>query len=88
MPVSATPPPQALLGQLAQTPLLCIAEEHVAQGGFAAQLILYLALKGIHVPKLTTLFARSHTFDRYGSQRFLREKSWLDSASLLAAIAP
>jgi transketolase len=86
MPVSATPPPEALIAQLANAPSLCVAEEHVAQGGFAAQLVLYCALNGIRIPKLATLAARSHTFDRYGSQRFLREKSGLDPASLLAAL--
>jgi transketolase len=86
MPVMTAPPPAALLAQIAHTPLLCIAEEHVAQGGFAAQLTLYLATNGIRIPKLATMCARSHTFDRYGSQRFLREKSGLDPSSLLAAL--
>jgi len=87
LPVTANPPPNELLAQIASASVLCIAEEHVAQGSFAAQLALYLATRGLAIPKLTTLHARAHLYERYGSQRFLREQSKLDVPSMLAAIA-
>ena len=84
LPVEANPPPAVVIDQIAGSGGLCIAEEHVAQGGFAAQLSLYLATRGIPIPKLSALHARAHIYDRYGSQRFLRERSQLDVASMLA----
>jgi transketolase len=87
LPVETNPPPFELLTQLAAASCLCIAEEHVAQGGFAAQFTLYLASRGMTIPKLTTLCARSHIYERYGSQHFLREQSKLDVPSMLTAIA-
>ncbi len=87
MPISATPPPVELHRQIAAAPALFVAEEHVAQGGFAAQLVLHLATNGMRVPTIVALNARSHTFERYGSQRFLREQSRLDPASMVAALS-
>lgn len=87
MPVADFPPPPELLAQMHAAPDICIAEEHVAQGGFASQLVLYLATSGIGVGKVTSLHALSHTYPRYGSQTFLREQSKLGPAAMLAAIA-
>jgi transketolase len=87
LPVEANPPPPELLAQLSRASRLCIAEEHVAQGGFAAQFALYLATRGIAIPELTALHAQAHLYERYGSQKFLREQSKLDVGSMLAAIS-
>jgi transketolase len=87
LPLEDNPPPPELLGQIASGARLCISEEHVKQGGFASQFVLYLALRGLAAASLKTLHARAHHYERYGSQRFLREQSGLDAASLLAAIA-
>jgi transketolase len=88
LPVETNPPPAELLAQISGAASLCIAEEHVAQGGFAAQFSLFLASRGIPIPKLTAMHAQAHIYERYGSQRFLREQSQLDVASILAAITP
>ncbi len=87
MPIEANPPPTEVLAQISGAASLCIAEEHVAHGGFAAQFSLYLAVRGIAAPKLTALHALAHHYERYGSQRFLREQSKLDVNSMLAAVA-
>lgn len=84
LPVEANPPPDELIAQLSDSASFCIAEEHVAQGGFAAQFSLYLALRGITIPKLNALHAQAHIYERYGSQHYLREQSQLDVASVLS----
>jgi transketolase len=87
LPVNDNPPPQALLEQIAASPTVCIAEEHVAQGGFASQFVLHLAMRGVGIGKVTSLHALSQIYPRYGSQTFLREQSQLGPSSMLAAIA-
>ena len=86
LPLSQNPVPAQLLTQIQQAKRLCVAEEHVQHGGFASALLLYLAERGIGMPKFRHLFARAHHFDRYGSQPFLRRQSKLDCDSMLAAL--
>jgi transketolase len=86
MPLSADLPAE-LLHQLPNAPLV-IAEEHVAQGGFASQLLMQLAQLGVAPNGFRSLHARAHHFDRYGSQKYLRVQSQLDVSSMLAAVAP
>ena len=88
LPVEMNPPPAELLVQLEAASSLCIAEEHVMQGGFGAQFTLFMSLRGLHIPRLTTLYARAHLFERYGSQQFLRKRSQLDVSSMLAVVNP
>jgi transketolase len=86
LPLSANPVPPALITQIVEANRIYVAEEHVAQGGFASALLLYLAQHGIRVPEFHHLHARAHHFERYGSQRFLREQSMLDAPALLALL--
>lgn len=86
LPVSASPPPAELLAQIAVAPRLCVAEEHVAQGGLAAQLTLYLALAGQPIPPFQHLYAREHIYERYGSQTYLRRQAALDMTGMAAAL--
>jgi len=86
LPLSKHPVPEALLQQITHGPGLCVAEEHVARGSFGAELALYLAERGIHAAKFRHLCARRHIYDAYGSQNFLRQKSGLDPAQLIACI--
>ena len=88
LPVDRNPPPTALLQQVSSAPGLCIAEEHVVQGSFASQFILYLAMLGVGVKSVKTMHARAHLYERYGSQTFLRGQSHLDVPSMLTTIAP
>ncbi len=86
LPLQSNPIPAALLLQIAASPLLCIAEEHVARGGFASELMLHLALRGLVPNQVRHLHALAHHYDRYGSQAYLRLQSKLDPASLLQAL--
>jgi transketolase len=86
LPLSKNPVPSVLLEQLDHAAGLFIAEEHVAQGGFGSQLVLWITQRGIAIPKLQYLHATQHSFDRYGSQSYLRAQSSLDVASMLAAL--
>jgi transketolase len=86
LPVCSYPPPAELLAQIATATSICIAEEHVAQGGFASQLVLHLAEQGLPLPPLRTLHAQAHVYERYGSQPYLRQQSKLDVQSMLSAI--
>ncbi|MCP2086989.1 UNVERIFIED_ORG: transketolase [Paraburkholderia sediminicola] len=86
LPLSKNPLPDALVEQITAGPGVCIAEEHVARGGFGSELALHLAERGIATPRFRHLCARSHIYDTYGSQNFLREKSGLAAAQLIACI--
>jgi len=85
LPLAGNPPPAELIGQITAHRALCLAEEHVAQGGVASDLAIYLMERGI-AATLTHLCARAHHYPRYGSQTYLRAQSGLDPLSLLAAI--
>jgi transketolase len=87
LPLAVNPLPEALLQQIAGTARLCIAEEHVAHGGFASDLILELAKRSIPMPALRHLSAQAHHYERYGSQTYLRHQSGLDVLSMQAALA-
>jgi transketolase len=87
LPVVAHPPPEELLRELADGGGLCVAEEHVRQGGAASQIALYLAEQGVGAVRIRSLHARAHFYDRSGSQTYLRRLSQLDPDSLREAIA-
>ncbi len=86
LPIERNPPPEALLQQMTDGPGVCVAEEHVRQGGAGAQLALYLAQEGLRVKTFRTSYALAHHYERYGSQRYLRAMSNLDPVSVLKAI--
>lgn len=86
LPISQSPMPAELLAQIRSAAILCVAEEHVQRGGFASELLLYLADQKIPVPSFKHFYARAHHFERYGSQGFLRCQSELDVGSVLAAL--
>ena len=86
LPMAANPVPAELLEQVRSADRLAVAEEHVAQGGFASQLLLHLAAQGVAVRRFTHLHAKAHHYERYGSQGWLRRQSGLDPASMLAAL--
>jgi transketolase len=78
--------PDALFQQIVDGPGVCVAEEHVARGSFGAELALYLAERGVHPAGYRHLHARSHQYERYGSQSYLRAQSGLDAKALLDTI--
>ena len=86
LPIRHDEVPNDLLKQIERSPGLCVAEEHVRHGGFASDLLLFLAEVGIATPRFAHHFAIAHTYKTYGSQKFLRKLSRLDPASLLETI--
>jgi transketolase len=86
LPLAHNPPPRELLAQIARLGRVCIAEEHVERGGFAAEFALHMMRSGLSA-RIATLCARAHHYPRYGSQSYLRKESGLDPASLLNALA-
>lgn len=86
LPLSRNPLPEALLKQITHGPGLCVAEEHVARGSFGSELALHLVENCIRVKKFKHLCARSHIYDSYGSQKYLRQQSCLDVEQLLAFV--
>jgi transketolase len=86
LPISKNPLPNALLKQITNGLGVYVAEEHVARGGFGSELALYLAEQGINTVKFQHLCARSHLYEAYGSQNYLRKESGIDAAQLIAHI--
>lgn len=86
LPVLAGTLPAALVASMRSRRTLCVAEEHVAHGGAASQLLLALARLGCAPAGLVHLHALAHHYERYGSQGWLRRQSKLDPDSLLAAL--
>ena len=86
LPIEQNPLPTELVAQIKKSSSLCVAEEHVRHGGFGSDLLLHLAEKDIAVGCFRHLYARAHHFDRYGSQKFLRQQSALDVDSMLAIL--
>ena len=86
LPIEQNPLPTELLTQIEKSSSLCVAEEHVRHGGFGSDLLLHLADKSIEVRRFRHLYARAHHFDKYGSQKFLRQQSALDADSMLVVL--
>jgi transketolase len=86
LPLSRTIIPASLIQQIESGPGVCVAEEHVARGGFASELALFFVQSGIRASVFKHLHATQHQFEEYGSQSYLRSQSRLDAASLLEAI--
>ena len=86
LPLSLHPMPQELVLQIAQAQAVCVAEEHVARGGFGSELALHFALTGTMPRQMLHLHALAHHYPRYGSQPYLRLQSRLDPQSLLLAL--
>ena len=86
-PVTLDSMPDELLASLARTGKLCVAEEHVAQGGLGAELARILLGSEIQVRSFRHLYARGYTKGVYGSQAFHRRENNLDPESMALAIS-
>lgn len=87
LPLILAEPPAALLDQISKSQKLVIAEEHVQAGSFGSAMLGWLAERGKVPQAFTHLYARAHAYDTYGSQPFMRKKSYLDPQSLLEAVS-
>jgi transketolase len=83
LPLSTCPMPASLISKITSHTNLCVAEEHVARGGFCSELALNLAERGISFRSLTHLCAQRHFYDAYGSQDFLRRRSGIAAQNIL-----
>jgi len=85
LPMELDQAPVRLMAQIAASGAVCVVEEHVQQGGVAAQLALQMASTGRPVT-VRSLHARAHNYGRYGSQRFMRERSGLAPERVLECL--
>lgn len=83
LPVKRAQPPREFIEQLDRSGKLIVAEEHVQTGGFGPDFLMWLTLEQIAPKSFVHMFAQSHTYDTYGSQNYLREKSSLDVQTLM-----
>ncbi|KAA3498029.1 transketolase [Rhizobium rhizogenes] len=86
LPLSLNPMPELLVEQMKVSGQVFVAEEHVQQGSFGADLALYLMKAKSVMIRMNHLHALSHRFSRYGSQTYMRQQSRLDPASLMDMI--
>lgn len=84
LPLARNPLPQELVNQMERG--VYVAEEHVARGSFGSELALHMAQNDISTRKFVHLCARSHIYDSYGSQNFLREKSGLTAQHFVSLL--
>jgi transketolase len=87
LPLERNPLPAEVLDAIEQKGDLVVAEEHVRRGSFGAELALHLLDRGIHPRRFRHLHARSHQYERYGSQPYLRRQSALDVDAMRSALA-
>lgn len=83
LPVDKNPMPEKLINQLSCGKGLFILEEHVKRGGLGSEMALIILNEKIPVGNFYHLFAVSHHYEKYGSQKFLRQQSKIDVNSFL-----
>ena len=87
LPVSLHPAPKELLGQIEKSQSLLVIEEHVERGSFASEFMLNLCAQGLAPKKFKHFFAKKHTYERYGSQAYMREQSGLSANDILSSLS-
>ena len=75
--------PTEFLQRLSQAKILCVVEEHVAQGGFAQNLLWLLLKNNIALPQFLHAHAKGYPSGTYGSQLFHRIECGLDPQSII-----
>jgi transketolase len=86
LPLSSNPLPDQLVSQIIKSKNLSVIEEHVAQGSLASTIAMYLLSRTIQIAHFKHFCAKKHVYDRYGSQRFLREQSELNPDFIISSI--
>ena len=87
LPVALSPPPEEFVGQLRSSRRLVVAEEHVAAGGLASQLGLWMLENGISLDAFRHLHAHNTFPQGYGSQHYLRRVAGIDPESLRSCLS-
>jgi transketolase len=87
LPLTARAIPLSCLDRIAETGVLMVLEEHVAQGGAAQMLSLALMELGVHPRRFRHFHAHGYRSGRYGSQGFHRIENGIDAATVLDAAA-
>ena len=87
LPITLNPLPPELMGQIKSSQSLLVIEEHVERGSFASEFMLYLCAQGLAPKKFKHFFAKKHTYERYGSQAYMREKSDLGVNKILGFLS-
>lgn len=86
LPIEQSHVPAAFWADLRRSGRLIVAEEHVEHGS-AGHAVGNLLLKvGVPVSRFTHLCAQGYVSGRYGSQKFHRAESGLDTSSLMAVV--
>lgn len=75
--------PPAFIDDLGRSRKLLVIEEHVAHGGVAEAVAAQLLRSGRALDRFETRAALGYPSGRYGSQRFHRQESGLDSDSIV-----
>jgi len=78
--------PDAFLDDLARSLKLLVVEEHVAQGGVGSMIARALLERGRAPERFVTRSAQGYPSGKYGSQKFHRKESGLDSAAIVEVI--
>jgi transketolase len=78
--------PTEFLSSLCRSNYLMVIEEHVAAGGLGQMLSHQLLLAGAAPGQFVHRTALGYVSGRYGSQRFHRQESGLDPASIMAEL--
>jgi transketolase len=86
LPLSLYPPSPEFLESLKRSGRLCVAEEHVAQGGLGQALAAWLLARGLAPRRFEHVHALGYPSKTYGSQAFHRKECGLDAAGILARI--
>lgn len=84
LPISALP--VELLTDIQSSDVLCVAEEHTAQGGVGMMLAAELLARGCVPRRFVQRTALGYPSGRYGSQKFHRRECGLDAVALLEGI--
>lgn len=87
LPLSAAPPPDALLRRIVRTGALYVVEEHVRQGGLGQMLSLDLMGRGVAPRVFRHFHAEGYPSGLYGSQAYHRAENGLDAGAILRALA-
>ena len=78
--------PKELISDFQNAENVIVIEEHVAQGGVASNIALYLLQEGINVNRFLTFNVKGYLSGLYGSQQFHRDENNLNLESVFQCL--